>query len=148
MLTIHYEKEGPCWAATIWRWNRRTPLVTSVIIFMLSYQSDVNLLCNKRFNKSDTLQNKYDKVRSTKQGDIFCNIYTLGMAYRITDISEKPIYRLFCKYRISVSIKIISVKISDIGYRQKQNIGYRYRQMTKYWTSDIFRKDLPTLNWK
>ena len=63
------------------------------------------------------------------------------MAYRITDISEKPIYRLFCKYRISVSveisdigkskigyrisIKIISVKISDIRCRQKQNIGYR-----------------------
>ena len=49
----------------------------------------------------------------------------LGMAYRITDISEKPIYRLFCKYRISVSVKIISVKISDIGYRISAVPKYR-----------------------
>ncbi len=54
----------------------------------------------------------------------------LGMAYRITDISEKPIYRLFCKYRISVSVKIISVKISDIGKSKISDIGYR--QMIKY----------------
>ncbi len=74
---------------------------------------------------------------------IYGDLFSLGMAYRITDISEKPIYRLFCKYRISVSVKIISVKISDIGYRQNQNI--RYWQMTKYRTFDIFRKDVPTL---
>ena len=55
-------------------------------------------------------------------------------AYRITDILEKPIYRLVCKYQISILVKIISVKISNMRYRQKQNIGYR--QMTKYWTSD------------
>ena len=40
------------------------------------------------------------------------------MAYRITDISEKPIYRLFFKYRI-----LVSVEISDISWRR--NIGYR-----------------------
>ncbi len=50
------------------------------------------------------------------------HVYIIGMAYRITDISEKPAF--FRKYRISVSVKIISVKyrisaidkISDFGW--------------------------------
>ncbi len=50
--------------------------------------------------------------------------FEVGMAYRITDISEKPIYRVFlCKYRISVSVKVISVKISDIGKSKISDIG-------------------------
>ncbi len=48
------------------------------------------------------------------------------MAYRFTDISVKPIYRLFQKYRLSVSVKAWTDKISVIiGYRQRENIGYR-----------------------
>ena len=67
------------------------------------------------------------------------------MAYRLSVISVKPIYRLFKKYRLSVSVKAWTDKISvNIGYRQGQNISYRqisrpikYRlsALTKYWLS-------------
>ena len=42
-------------------------------------------------------------------------------AYRITDISEKPIYRLVCKYQISILVKSSRLKyrISDIGKNDK-----------------------------
>ncbi len=40
--------------------------------------------------------------------------YCLGlwMAYRITDVSDKPIYQIFCKYWILVLVKIRSVTIT------------------------------------
>ncbi len=50
-----------------------------------------------------------------------------GMAYRFTDISVKPIYRHFLKYRLSVSVKVRTDKISAIGYRLWPNIGFKYR---------------------
>ncbi len=53
-----------------------------------------------------------------------CNGKWPGMAYRFTDISVMPIYRHFLKYRLSVSVKIRTDKISAIGYRLWPNIGY------------------------
>ncbi len=50
-----------------------------------------------------------------------------GMAYRFTDISVKPIYRHVLKYRLSVSVKVRTDKISAIGYRLWPNIGSKYR---------------------
>ncbi len=35
-----------------------------------------------------------------------------GMAYRFTDISVKPIYRHFFKYRLSVSVKVRTDKMA------------------------------------
>ena len=80
----------------------------------------------------------------------------LGMAYRIIDISEKLIYCLFCKYQLSVSVKIISLKyrisailkyrilvgrggtnISDVGYRLREE----YRISVK-----IIRYAIPSAN--
>ncbi len=46
-----------------------------------------------------------------------------GMAYRFTDISVKPIYWHFLKYRLSVSVKVRTDKISAIGYQLLPNIG-------------------------
>ncbi len=48
-------------------------------------------------------------------------------AYRFTDISVMPIYRHFLKYRLSVSVKVRTDKISAIGYRLWPNIGSKYR---------------------
>ncbi len=50
-----------------------------------------------------------------------------GMAYRFTDISVMPIYRHFLTYRLLVSVKIRTDKISAIGYRLWPNIGSKYR---------------------
>ncbi len=50
-----------------------------------------------------------------------------GMAYRFTDISVRPIYQHFLKYRLSVSVKIRTDEISAIGYRLWPNIGSQYR---------------------
>ena len=50
-----------------------------------------------------------------------------GMAYRFADISVKPIYLDFLKYRLSVSVKFRTDKISAIGYRLWPNIGSKYR---------------------
>ena len=58
---------------------------------------------------------KYCTFYQRLMKSIIMNGQSIGMAYRITDISEKPIYRLFCKYRISVSVE---ARISDIGYKQ------------------------------
>ncbi len=51
----------------------------------------------------------------------------LGMAYRFTDISVKPIYGHFLKYWLLVSVKVRTDKISTIGYRLRSNIGSKYR---------------------
>ncbi len=61
---------------------------------------------------------------------IFLGYSNTGMAYRFTDISVKPIYRLFQKYRLSVSVKAWTNKISVIGYRLWLNIGYRLSAKT------------------
>ncbi len=49
------------------------------------------------------------------------NISNSGMAYRITNISVKPIYWHFLKYWLSVSVKVRTDKISVIGIGKSQN---------------------------
>ncbi len=66
---------------------------------------------------------------------------TPGMAYRFTDISVEPIYRHFLKYRLSVSVKVWTDKISAIGYRLWPNIGSKYRQFIEYRLSVKLRTD-------
>ena len=50
-----------------------------------------------------------------------------GIAYRFTDISVKPIYRHFLKYRLSILVIVMTDKTSAIGYRLWPNIGSKYR---------------------
>ncbi len=49
----------------------------------------------------------------------------VGNAYRLSDISDKPIYRPFFRYRLSYRIDVENGKILDIGHWHNKNIGYR-----------------------
>ncbi len=51
--------------------------------------------------------------------------FRAGMAYWLTAISVKPIYQLFIKYRLSVSVNLQKLKISVISYQLSVRGKYR-----------------------